>query len=124
MATDQSMVCINLEAGQDLSSKQYYFVTIASDGQVDPTGDGLSADGVLQDAPSAAGYPATIAISGRTKVVAGAAIARGANVASGATGKAKTSANGNRVLGVALEAAAADGDVISILLKVQGHPNT
>ena len=123
MATDQSMTIINLEAGQDLSSKQYYFVSMAADGQVDPTGDGLSAEGVLQDAPSAAGYPASIAIAGITKVVAGAAITRGDLVASGSAGKAKTATSGNRVLGIALEAATNDGDVISVLLKVQGAPN-
>lgn len=117
------MTLINLEAGQDLSSKQYYFVSLAADGQVDPTGDGASAEGVLQDAPSAAGYPASIAISGISKVIAGTSITRGDLVASGSAGKAKTAASGNRVLGIALEAATNDGDVISVLLKVQGAPN-
>lgn len=121
--TEQNLSCITMEAGQDLSSKQYYFVSLASDGQIDPTGDGASAEGVLQNAPSAAGYSATVGISGVSQVVAGAAITRGDSVASGSAGKAKTAASGNRVLGIALSAAAADGDIIRVLLKVQGAPN-
>lgn len=123
MATSDNLKCVTMEAGADLSTKQYYFVSLASDGQVDPTGDGASAEGVLQNDPSAAGQPATVAIDGISIVVAGAAIARGALVASGSAGKAKTAASGNRVLGIAMEAASADGDWISVSLKVQGAPN-
>lgn len=78
---------------------------------------------MLQNAPSAAGYAATVAISGVSQVIAGAAITRGDSVASGSAGKAKTATSGNRVLGLALSAAAADGDIIRVLLKVQGAPN-
>jgi len=121
--TEQNLTLITMEAGQDLSAKQYYFVSLASDGQIDPTGDGANSEGVLQNAPSAAGYSATVAIAGISQVVAGAAITRGASVASGSAGKAKTAASGNRVLGIAMDAAAADGDIIRVLLKVQGAPN-
>lgn len=121
--TEQNLTLLTMEAGQDLSAKQYYFVTVAADGQIDPTGDGAEADGVLQNAPSAAGYAATVAVAGISQVVAGAAITRGASIASGSAGKAKTATSGNRVLGKAMDAAAADGDIIRVLLKVQGAPN-
>ena len=49
MAYSDNLQTISGEAGADLSAKQYFFVTIASDGQVDPTGNGLSADAVLQN---------------------------------------------------------------------------
>lgn len=123
MAYELNLQPISMVAGQDLSTKQYYFVSMAADGQIDPTGDGASADGVLQNNPDAIGKTATVAIGGISKVVAGAAIAAGADVASGAAGKAKTATTGNRVLGKAMTAASADGDIISVLLKVQGAPN-
>lgn len=121
--TEQKLKTITLEAGQDLSAKQNYFVSLASDGQIDPTGDGANAEGVLQNAPAWAGAAATVAIEGVSQVIAGAAITRGASIASDSSGKAKTAATGNRVLGKALDAAAADGDIIRVLLKVQGAPN-
>lgn len=54
-------------------------------------------------------------VLGTAVVTAGAAIAKGAHVEVGAAGKAVTLAAGKAV-GVALEAAAADGDRIEVLL--------
>lgn len=110
-------VDISLEAGQDLSAKQYYFVTVASDGQVDPTGDGLLAHGVLQNDPAAAGRGATVRISGVSKVVAGGACTRGGLVASDSAGKAVNVVSGDMALGTALETATTDGQIISVLLN-------
>lgn len=118
---EQALTCISLEAGADLSAKQYYFVTVASDGQVDPTGDGARADGVLQNDPAAAGRIATVAVAGVSRVTAGDAITRGALVASDASGKAVTAAQNDEILGLALAAAGADGDVIPVLLKFSGR---
>jgi len=112
---------ITLEAGQDLSAKQYYFVSLASDGQVDPTGAGLGVDGVLQDDPAVAGYGALVMINGVSKVVAGAVITRGADVASDASGKAVASTSGDYIVGTALEAATADGDIIAVLITRAGR---
>lgn len=75
------------------------------------------AHGVSQKSASAAGESLGVRIQGITKVVAGAAISLGAEVGTTAAGKAITkSAAGQRVRGIALEAAGADGDIISILL--------
>lgn len=114
MATVQSQVCVSLEAGQDLSTQQFRFVTLASDGQVDPTGDGLYATGVLQNAPAAAGHAASVAISGITKVVCGGNITRGNPVSSDSTGRAVAVGTGDVVLGQALETGST-GRIISIL---------
>jgi len=54
-------------------------------------------------------------VIGTAIVTAGAAIAKGARVEVGAAGKAATHASGVAV-GVALDAAAADGDKIEVLL--------
>lgn len=119
MATTNNQTCISLEAGQDLSAKQFFFVTVASDGQVDPTGDGAMATGVLQNDPAAAGRAAEIAIAGVTKVSAGGTVAAGAAVASDAAGEAVTAATGDIILGTALTGGA-DGAVIEILFNPRG----
>lgn len=116
MAYNNSQVCISLEAGQDLSAKQFFFVSVSSDGQIDPTGDGAAAVGVLQNDPAAAGRAAEVCIGGVTKVSAGGTIAAGAAVASDAAGEAVTAATGDVVLGIALEGAS-DGDIISIVFQ-------
>jgi hypothetical protein len=119
MATQDNMLTVTLEAGADLSAKQFYFVSVASDGQIDPTGDGLDADGVLQDAPAAAGRAALVAIAGKVKVVCGGVVTRGGPVASDADGKAVNAASGDIILGVALETGAS-GRIIEILFQPRG----
>lgn len=119
MATEENMICVSLEAGQDLSAKQFCFVSVAADGQIDPTAAGLIAQGVLQDAPAAAGRAAQVAISGKVKVLCGAAVTRGGPVASTATGTATNATTGNIILGTALETGAS-GRIIEILFQPRG----
>lgn len=119
MATQDNMITVSLEAGQDLSAKQFCFVSVAADGQIDPTGAGLIAQGVLQDAPAAAGRAAEVAIAGKVKVVCGAAVTRGGPVASTSTGTATNATTGNIILGTALETGAS-GRIIEILFQPRG----
>jgi hypothetical protein len=119
MAYEEALECITLEAGADLSAKQYFFVTqAAGDGQVDPTGDGALANGVLQNKPDTAGKAATIGVRGVSKVSAGAAITRGDIVASDTNGEAVTVGSGDYPLGRALEAATAAHDIIAVELMI------
>lgn len=122
MAAQDGVKKITLEAGQDLSSNQFYFVALASDGQIDPAGDGAAADGILYNDPDAAGKAAEVAIpnGARVKVVSGGSVSVGDDVASDANGKATTATTGDVILGKAVEAGATDGDVISILFNVRG----
>jgi hypothetical protein len=119
MATQDNMLCVSLEAGADLSTKQFYFVSLAADGQIDPTGAGLIAQGVLQDAPAAAGRAALVAVAGKVKVVCGAAVTRGGPVASTSSGTATNATTGNIILGTALETGAS-GRIIEILFQPRG----
>lgn len=119
MAYKNSQTCVTLEAGQDLSAKQFFFVSLASDGQVDPTGDGASAIGVLLNDPAAAGRGAEVCIGGMTRVSAGGTIAAGAAVASDAAGEAVTAATGDVILGTAVTGGA-DGEIISIIFQPRG----
>lgn len=72
--------------------------------------------GIIQDnVPS--GAASLIRVQGITKWVAGAAISIGDRVGTNSSGKcvAKT-ANNDKIAGIALQAAAADGDIIAVLL--------
>lgn len=119
MATYNNQTCVTLEAGADLSAKQFFFVSVSSDGQVDPTGDGAYAVGVLQNDPAAAGRAAEVCIGGITKVSCGGVVTRGGPVASDAAGEAVNAASGDVILGEALETGA-DGSVISIIFHPRG----
>jgi len=116
MAFMEDVRCRTYIAGQDLSASQFHFVTLAADGQVDPTGAGLRADGVLLNTPDAAGKAATVAYDGRVTVEAGGDITRGAAVTSNATGEAVAATSTDVILGYALEAGA-DGQIITIELS-------
>jgi hypothetical protein len=98
---------------------QFRFVTLASDGQVDHTGDGVRADGVALMAATGAGEAITVAYDGRVTVEAEGTISRGAAVASDASGKAVAAGAGDIILGTALEAAA-DGQIITIDIRRDG----
>lgn len=108
-----------LLAGADLSSKQYYFVKMASTaGEVvacSATTD--HAIGILQNDP-ADGEAALVKAIGVSKVVcASTAVTVGSDVGWSAEGQAASrSAAGSRAMGTALEASAADGDIVTVLL--------
>jgi hypothetical protein len=118
MAVMQSRDTRTFIAGEDLSSAQFKFVTLESDGQIDlADAAGENAIGVLLNDP-AAGEAATVAISGKVMVTSGGTIAAGAQIQTDASGDALTAAAGDVVLGYALEAAV-DGQVFAIEL-IQG----
>lgn len=117
MAREEAVVAITLPAGGNMSTEQYRFVVVASDGQIDSVASaGGDADGVLLDKPSAAGDPARVAIAGVVPVVVGSGgVTRGDKLQSGADGEALTAASGDHVLGKALTTAA-EGALVECLL--------
>lgn len=114
---------IPLEASADLSANQHRFLVVDANGQVAVAGAGVLAVGVLQNDPAAQGEAATVMLDGVSKVVAGAAVTSGAEVASDASGRAVTAATGNRVNGIALETCANAGEVIAVALLRGGQLN-
>lgn len=111
--------CISIEASGDLSTKQYLFVDVNSDGQVAvEKSAGAAVVGVLQDKPSAQGRPACVMLSGVSQVVAGAAFAAGARVTVDTAGKAQEATSGQYIHGTALKAATAADDRVAILLQL------
>lgn len=110
-----------LVAAADLSTKQHFFVKVDSNGKVALAGANELAIGVLQNDPKT-DEAATVRVHGITKVVAGAAISKGDRVGSDANGKARGGVIVGLTLGIALEAASADLDVIAVLLTNPGTP--
>ena len=108
-----------LVATGDLSSKQYYFVKMASTaGAVKVCAATTDHPiGVLQNDPTD-GQPAEIVALGVTKVMCGStAVTVGADIGWNAEGQANVrTAAGSRSAGTAIEASSADADIVSILL--------
>lgn len=114
-------VKVTLVAAADLSSKQYTFVKLDSDGKVAAAAAATDIPiGVLQNAPTA-GQEAEVLVVGGTKVVAGAAIGEGALVGTSSTGKAVALVAGTDttkyVVGTLLTESAADGNIVTAVIN-------
>ena len=106
-------------ASADLSAKQYYLVATSAATTVTVAGAGAFAIGVLLNEPES-GEACDVIGYGAAKVVSdgsGTAIAIGDPLKSDADGKAvKADTDKDHVIGYALKASAADGDIIPIIL--------
>lgn len=121
MATEQLGFSIGSEvADADLSAKQFYGVKFSSTGVALCSTAGEVCDGFLQNKP-VLGETCNVMVFGKTKAVAGAALAKGALVSITAAGKLKAAASGEYVVGKLLEAAAADGDIVGLLVTRPGR---
>lgn len=119
MAYEENQLKFSLEAGADLSAKQYYCAKVSSGKAALCSVEGEDVFGVIQNKP-VSGEAAELATYGKTKAVAGAAILIDANLMVNASGKVITATTGDTIIGKALEAAAADGNIITIMLAKNG----
>lgn len=122
MSYDNSAVNISVTAATDLSLYQFYAVKIDSSGDVALCSTAAEkALGILQNKPAAAARGATVAVSGVSKAIAGAAITYWDPVGPNASGKLiKMDEEDEAVLGRALESAAAADVIIPILITHEG----
>jgi len=106
-----------LTVGGDLSSSQYLAVKAASTAN-QVIAYSASADvalGILQDAPDASGEAATVCAVGVTVAVAGTSVlSYGARIQYNTTGQVIAASQND--VGLALEAPAASGDQIRVIL--------
>jgi hypothetical protein len=109
----------SLVAAGDLSANVHYLVAISAANTVDLAGVGDTAIGVLGNDPDAAGKPAEVMTGVIVPVVAGEAIAAGADVAPDATGRARTAVTDDHIFGIALEAAGDAGEEFACLVMPQ-----
>lgn len=120
MATQQSLTCITLEAGSDLSSAQYKMVKLSAGKAVLCAALTDAPIGVLQNKPGS-GEAATVAVSGASKMLAGATIASGDAVGTDASGTADPKAvtdTTEYVIGTALTGAAS-GEILTALINTE-----
>lgn len=117
----QNILTITRSADADLSAKQYFLVKATATGVA--LNDTLNGPvlGVLTNDP-VAGKGAAVQVQGTARVVAGAAFAAGDPIKSDAAGKAikqTGEAVGVQVyvIGMALQAAGADGDQVDIHIR-------
>jgi len=107
-----------LLASATLAAKQYYCVKLASTAGEVIVGAAATdvCFGIVQNDPGAA-EEALIAIHGAVKASAEASVSYGDELACSTTGRVKTTTTENDdVIGIALEASSAAGDIIGILL--------
>lgn len=100
----------------DAAITQYRIVKITSTGVAAATADTDAMIGVAQETV-AAGETVPVRMIGTSKVTASDAISKGARLTATTGGKAVTTVtNLKTIIGIALEDAAADGDIIEVLL--------
>lgn len=107
-------------AAVDMSATNYRFVNISAADTVDLAGAGEVSVGVVFNCPEAGDAASLYGPGDLAKVEASAAIAAGARVGVAADGKARTAASGDYVMGQAVSAAGADGEILSVFLMPLG----
>jgi len=119
MAEFGELMTLTLEAAADLSPFQYCGVRLSAANKMNVASDigATSFIGVLQSKPKSGEF-GTVAFLGKTKMVAGGALATvGVPITINSSGRAAAVASGGVTIGRLLEAAAADGDIVSVLLQ-------
>lgn len=109
-----------LEAGADLTTHQFKFVQVTVNG-IELAAAGGRIAGVLQNKPDTGNAASVWGPGTVSKVVAGAAVAKGADVTPDAQARAVTSATGNYIAGQALTAAASAGELVSVWITQPGR---
>lgn len=108
-------------ASESLATHQYKAMELSTTTVARTNATTDSAIGILQNNPGS-GEAAVVCLLGISKAIAGAAIAAGAKVSVTNDGKLQTAATGQHVLGICVEAAAADGDVFALFVCPGGAP--
>lgn len=127
-AFEGALVCIpglhTASGSADHSADQFKVVKISGNGSIVlASSAGEVVDGVLQGNPT--GYaPAEVANGGVSKCVAGAAISAGELVMANASGKAIPATAGNFFFGRAITSAAAEDEIVSVVLGPTGYVPT
>lgn len=115
-----SQVVLSIEAGADLSTKQYTFVKLSGTTVISAAAATDLPIGVLVNDP-ASGETAAVAVSGVVKLKASAAITAGALVGTTSTGLGVALTAGTDttkyILGRAITAAGAANDIITVAVN-------
>lgn len=107
-------------AGADLSAKLFYLCKVDTDEDIILAGDGEAVLGVIREA-AASGSPVSVQVAGFAKVIAGATFNAGVKVASDSDGKAVLATSGEYAFGMAMQAAGAANEIVTVLLIQYGR---
>lgn len=111
MAYEIPGFCISLEASGDLSTKQYYFVKLDTNGQVAVCAAVTDNPiGILQDKPAAQGRACTVMVQGVSKVSSDANLAINDMVGPSADGQAAAYVHGTDTTKYIVGRVLRDGD--------------
>lgn len=123
MASEEMVRRVTLVAKADLSNDMYRFLaaTRLDDGTlgVVRAGAGNVANGVLYSKP-VVGEAASVAVSGKVKVIAGGAFQAGVRVAVDAQGRAVAATGNVAGVGLACEDASTAGQVVQVEIDLLG----
>ncbi len=121
MAVYENLEVVTYEAAADVSANQFHAV-VPSGGQVALAGAAAQdVVGILQDnLGTAAGQAVQVGYSGKSKAKAGAAFAVDALLTTDATGRLVTAALGEHVHAIALQAAGAADEIVTVRLGYLG----
>lgn len=124
MAHEQRVADISLDAGEDLSSYQYYVVGLNSSSQaVLADGDETICMGILQNKPAAAGREAQVRNLGISKAVYGGTVTVGAHLKSSSGKLIVTTTAGDRYVAIAKTAGVVN-DVGTVFCENGYYPKT
>jgi hypothetical protein len=123
MAYEERLRCVTMISGADYrdGSSQYRFVVGngSNSGMVRVSLIGDNATGICQDDPNL-NQASAIAVSGISKVIAGAAVTAGTQIMSDNQGRAIAATSGNWILGTAILGTTTAGLPISIKFDKNG----
>jgi len=105
-ATHINRQAFTAPADVDLSTKQYYALSINSDGEAVVAGAASVKPYILGNKPSVAGQPAEVIYSGVCPVVCGGSVTAGNSVKTDSDGKIVAASTGNSAIGIALTSGA------------------
>lgn len=102
----------------NLSAKRYHFVKWTALETLGQSTDGTSSAnaGVLENNPTS-GQAVAVTVFGETKITATTGVTVNALITTNASGRATLAVSGDWCMGRALEASAAEGDVITCLIN-------
>lgn len=124
MAYSESTTVISLPASTDLSTNQYRFVIVDTNGEAALSVADQNAVGILQNKPAAQGRAAEILIAGVSKLECGAGTAcrAGYNIGVDATGRGIEKTAGDQpTLGIVTETATNAGEYCSVVFSPNGN---
>jgi hypothetical protein len=115
-SNSQGIGYLSLKAGGAITKNRFVKQDTSQDKAIVQSAAGTDLNFGVALETVASGLQCPFQNAGIAKLQCGAAVAKGASIASDASGKGVTAATGDRVAAIALEAAGADLDVISVML--------